>query len=69
MRTTRRWTSAWTRAALFVAVAAAWVMLAPTSFGGQTSYVIVAGASAYPRIIDFERFRDAVLVHLKSQSA
>src|SRR3970282_222974 len=50
MRTTRRWTSTWTRAALFVAVAAAWVLLAPSSFGGQTSYVIVAGASMEPTL-------------------
>ncbi|MBM2842375.1 MAG: Signal peptidase [Anaerolineales bacterium] len=50
MPTTRRWTSTLTRAALYVAVAAAWVMLAPRSFGGQMSYVIVAGASMEPTL-------------------
>jgi len=50
MRTTRRWSSALVRAALFVAVAAAWVLLAPSTFGGQTSYVIVAGASMEPTL-------------------
>src|SRR3972149_3089791 len=50
MRTTRRWTSTVERAALFVAVAAAWVLLAPSSFGGQTAYVIVAGASMEPAL-------------------
>jgi len=50
MRTTRRWTSTLGRAALFVAVAAAWVLLAPSAFGGQTAYVIVAGASMEPAL-------------------
>jgi signal peptidase I len=50
MRTTRRWTSTLTRAALLVAVAAAWVLLAPSRFGGQTAYVIVAGASMEPTL-------------------
>jgi len=50
MRITRRWSSALVRAALFVAVTAAWVLLAPSSFGGQTSYVIVAGASMEPAL-------------------
>lgn len=50
MRATRRWTSTLGRAALFVAVAAAWVLLAPSAFGGQTSYVIVAGASMEPTL-------------------
>jgi signal peptidase I len=38
------------RAAVFLAVAAAWLLLAPSSFGGQTSYVIVAGASMEPTL-------------------
>jgi len=50
MRTTRSWTSTVTRSTLFVAVAAAWVLLAPSSFGGQTTYVIVAGASMEPTL-------------------
>lgn len=31
-------------------MAAAWVLLAPSSFGGQTAYVIVAGASMEPTL-------------------
>jgi signal peptidase len=38
------------RAAFVVAVAAVWVLLAPSSFGGQTAYVIVAGASMEPTL-------------------
>jgi signal peptidase I len=50
MRRTQRWVSVLRQAALLVAVAAAWIAFAPRPFGGQTSYVIVAGASMEPAL-------------------
>jgi signal peptidase I len=36
--------------ALLIVMAAAWIALAPTGFGGQASYVMVAGASMEPTL-------------------
>jgi signal peptidase I len=38
------------RSAVLVGMAALWVVLAPAEFGGQTSYVMVAGASMEPTL-------------------
>ncbi|HMK07726.1 MAG TPA: signal peptidase I [Anaerolineales bacterium] len=50
MKSTSQWTSVVARAALVAGLAAAWVVLAPSAFGGQTSYIIVAGASMEPTL-------------------
>ncbi|MEJ2011663.1 MAG: signal peptidase I [Anaerolineales bacterium] len=50
MNARRRHTHALTTSALLVLMAAIWIVLAPTKFGGQASYVMVAGASMEPTL-------------------
>ena len=38
------------RAGVLVLLAAAWLVFAPIAFGGQTTYVMVAGASMEPAL-------------------
>jgi len=45
-----RWLRALGQAALLVGMLLAWVVFAPSAFGGQTAYVIVAGASMEPTL-------------------
>ena len=50
MRLSRRWSASLRHAAALVALAVAWMLFAPRAFGGQMTYVIVAGASMEPAL-------------------
>jgi signal peptidase I len=46
-------------AAILIGMALLWILFAPTQFGGQASYVIIAGASMEPSL----RWGDLVIAH------